>query len=88
MQESSHKKLQELKQALTQIKTNLIKTPIIQESDFLKLEDDMEKEYQRFSAEMAEFFSFLGVKLDSFINQPPELPEEPQEQLDPKQQAK
>ena len=29
MQESSHKKLQELKQMLTQIKTNLIKTPII-----------------------------------------------------------
>jgi hypothetical protein len=40
----------------------------------------MEKEYVKFSGEMAEFFSFLGARLDPLINNPPETTEEAGEQ--------
>ncbi|CAD8135763.1 unnamed protein product [Paramecium octaurelia] len=70
----SHDQMNQMKSNLDQIKNNLIKTPIIQQQDFIKLEDDMEKEYGKYCQEVESFMSFVAQMIDENINTQEEVP--------------
>jgi hypothetical protein len=74
MTHGHHDKVRHIKTRLATIKSALVKSTIQNEPDLLKLEDEMELQYNDLYKEIEDFFAFATVSLDGILNVPLEAP--------------